>query len=288
MKNASDSRSEAKIAFFGSSKVSIYVLEELVKAGLKPAVIVTTPDKRQGRGMVMTPNIVKTWAREHDIPTIEQEAITPDYDVFIVASYGKILPVDIVNMPRRKTLNVHPSLLPRYRGAAPLPTMMLDDTKNTGVTIMRMDEEMDHGPIVAKKEITVAEWPTYEVFEETMAHEGGKLLAEILPAWIKGDIKEQEQDHSKATFTKKIKKEDALLNMRADQSAADQYINFRKIQAYHEWPQAYFFVEKSDKQIRIKITQASYTDGKLTIEKVIPEGGKEMLFIDFLKGYNLR
>lgn len=272
-----------KIAFFGSSKVSVYVLEELVKAGFIPSVIVTTPDKPQGRGLKLTPNVVKTWATENgvkinddlNIETLRHE----DSDVFIVASYGKILPADIVNMPKRKTLNVHPSLLPLYRGAAPLPTMMLDDTKHTGVTIMRMDEKMDHGPIVAAKEIKVAKWPTYEEFEEVMAREGGRLLAQILPDWVNGKIEEREQDHSRATFTRKIKKEDALLDL-----SADPYLNFRKIQAYHEWPQAYFFAGKNGRQIRVKITKASYSKGALSIEKVIPESGKEMAYKDFLKG----
>src|SRR4051812_951212 len=119
-----------KIGYFGSSKVSIYVLDELKAAGIMPAVIVTTPDKPQGRGMKMTPNVVKTWAQENVIKfydTLDIEGLKKEgCDLFIVASYGKILPAEVVNMPKHKTLNVHPSLLPRYRGAAPLPTTMLD------------------------------------------------------------------------------------------------------------------------------------------------------------------
>lgn len=280
-----------KIGFFGSSKVSIYVLDELKKAGLIPSLIITTPDRPQGRGMKMAPNVVKAWAAENDVRALDPERLDEGFegvlkkeacDFFIVASYGKIMPAGIVDMPKHKTLNVHPSLLPGYRGAAPLPTTMLDDAKETGVTIMRMDEKMDHGPIVAKKEITVAEWPTYEVFEEMMAREGGKLLADCIPAWIAGTIKEIEQDHAKATFTKKIKKEDGLLDL-----AADPYMNFRKIQAYHEWPQAYFFAEKGGKKIRVKVAAASFRGGELQIERVIPEGGREMGFSDFLKGYRM-
>ncbi len=271
-----------KIAFFGSSKVSIYVLDELVKAGFKPDLIVTTPDKPQGRGLKSTPNIVKVWASgyslkvitELDTETLKKE----DCDLFIVASYGKILPKEVVFMPKSGPLNVHPSLLPQYRGAAPLPTTILEDTKNTGVTIMRMDEKMDHGPIVAVKEIAVAEWPTYEEFEEMMAREGGKLLARVLPDWVNGKIREKEQDHARATFTNKIKKEDALIDLKKD-----PYENFRKIQAYHEWPQAYFFANEKDKRIRVKITKAVYSNGRLTIEKVIPEGKKEMFFTEFIK-----
>jgi len=277
-----------KIAFFGSSKVSIYVLDELEKAGFIPTVVVTTPDKPQGRGLKLAPNIVKAWAQDKSIKTYDPAALDVGFektlrdeacDLFIVASYGKIIPESIVFMPKYKTLNVHPSLLPRYRGAAPLPTAMLDDAKDAGVTIMRMDEKMDHGPIVATKGIAVTEWPTYEIFEEMMAREGGRLLAKIIPDWVAGKIAEKEQDHSAATFTEKTEKEDALLNL-----SADPYENFRKIQAYHEWPQAYFFADRNGKQVRVKVIQASFEGGKLIIEKVLPEGGRAMAYGDFLKG----
>ena len=277
-----------KIAFFGSSKVSIYVLDELEKAGFIPTVVVTTPDKPQGRGLKLAPNIVKAWAQDKSIKAYDPAALDVGFektlrdeacDLFIVASYGKIIPESIVFMPKYKTLNVHPSLLPRYRGAAPLPTAMLDDAKDAGVTIMRMDEKMDHGPIVATKGIAVTEWPTYEIFEEMMAREGGRLLAKIIPDWVAGKIAEKEQDHSAATFTEKTEKEDALLNL-----SADPYENFRKIQAYHEWPQAYFFADRNGKQVRVKVIQASFEGGKLIIEKVLPEGGRAMAYGDFLKG----
>jgi methionyl-tRNA formyltransferase len=157
---------------------------------------------------------------------------------------------------------------------------MLEDTKKTGVSIMVLDKEMDHGPIIAQKEITIDEWPTYEDFEENMAKEGAKLFAQILPDWIASKIESQEQDHSKASYTKKIIKEDAEIDLNAD-----PYTNFRKIQAYHEWPEAFFFINHKDKKIRVKITDASYKDGNLIIQKVIPEGGKEMGYEDFLRGY---
>lgn len=278
-----------KFAYFGSSKVSIYVLDELGKAGFVPDIIVTTPDKPQGRGMKMTMNVVKAWAVEKGVKVYDPAKLDPQFaetlrqeacDLFIVASYGKIMPAVFVNMPPKKTLNVHPSILPRYRGAAPLPTSILEDAKKTGVTIMRMDEEMDHGPILAIKEVEIREWPIYEEFEEMMAREGGRLLASILPDWLAGRIEEKEQDHSKATYTKKIRKEDALIDLRAD-----PYGNFRKIQAYHEWPTAYFLAEKNGKELRVKITSARFESGRLIIEKVIPEGKNEMGYADFLSGY---
>jgi methionyl-tRNA formyltransferase len=234
--------------------------------------------------------VVKTWAIENRIPAIDPPKLDnaaadllkkERAEVFIVASYGKIIPNSIILIPTKKVLNIHPSLLPKYRGPSPLPTAILDDEKKTGITIMRIDEQMDHGPVIAQKEVAISEWPTYEQFEEMMAREGAKILAEILPAWVAEQIDEKEQDHSKATYTKKFTKEDGLIDL----SSADQYSNFRKIQAFHEWPQAYFFVDHAGKQIRVKVTEAEFKDGKLEIKKVIPEGKKEMTYEEFRQGY---
>lgn len=280
-------------AFFGSSRLSVIVLDQLFEQGLMPKFVVTTPDKPIGRKQIITPNVVKQWATNKNIPVYNPAKLDQDFakqirdisettevQAFLVASYGKIIPTEIIDIPKNKTLNIHPSLLPQYRGPSPLPTAILEDTKNTGVSIMILDREMDHGPIIAQKEITISEWPTYEDFEESMAEEGAKLFAEILPDWIEGKIAPKEQDHSKASYTKKIIKEDAEIDLNTD-----PYTNFRKIQAYHEWPQAFFFIDHKNKKLRVKITEASYKDGVLIIQKVIPEGGKEMGYEDFLRGY---
>ncbi len=278
-----------KFIYFGSSAFSVLILNELEKAGFLPTSIVTTPDKPQGRKMVISPTPVKTWGLGKNIPVHTPDKLDDDFmeflkeqsaDVYIVASYGKIIPDKIINIPPKKTLNVHPSLLPKYRGPSPLQSAMIDDVKNTGVTIMRIDEQMDHGPLVAQRDVPVAEWPPYEEFEELMALEGGKLLAEILPDWVSGKIKEKEQDHEAATYTEKINKEDACLDF-----DDDDYLNFRKVQAYSRWPIAYFYIRHQGKEIRVKITQASYKNNRLNIEKVIPEGGKEISSEDFYRGY---
>jgi methionyl-tRNA formyltransferase len=282
-------------AFFGSSRFSVIVLDELAVAGFLPALVVTTPDKPQGRGLKLQPTPVKEWAIARKIPVLDPAKLDAEFaktlepgswklELFIVASYGKIIPGAIISLPKHGSLNIHPSLLPKYRGASPLQSAMLDDQKQTGVTIIRMDEKMDHGPIVAQKETPITEWPIYEEFEKLMAVEGARLLASILPGWIFDTVKAHEQDHAAATFTKKISKEDALLVYSAEKGIlGDQYLAFRKIQAYHEWPGAYFFIERGGKQMRIKITAASYRDGKLMIERVIPEGKKEMAWADASK-----
>lgn len=272
--------------------MSTVVLDEFEKLGLIPALIVTTPDKPQGRKLVLTPNVVKTWALAHQIPVISpakldaaaiEEIRKVPADVFIVASYGKIMPESLIEIPRGKTLNIHPSLLPTYRGASPLQSAMLNDDKKTGVSIMRIDKEMDHGPIVGQKEITMNEWPTYDDFEEFMAREGARLTASVLPGWLAGTITAEEQNHAVATYTTKFKKEDALIDL-----TGDAYANFRKIQAFHTRPQAYFMISKNGAPLRIKVTAASFKNDKLTLEKVIPEGGKEMSYADFQSGYLAR
>jgi methionyl-tRNA formyltransferase len=302
--------------FFGSAEMSVHVLDEMEKAGFTPALIVTTPDKPKGRTLALTPTPVKVWGHAHQIPVLEPAKLDQHFidllqkrtaDLFVVAAYGKIIPQAVLDIPPHQTLNIHPSLLPRYRGAAPLQSAMLDDMKNTGVTVMRIDALMDHGPIVAQKKITVEEWPTYEIFEEMMAREGARLIATVMPDWVSGKIKEREQDHSQATFTRKFTKEDGLIDVRkifpvttagsVDASAAnpaEQYDIFRKIQAFHVWPTVYFFVEKKNtagaaagnitRKIRVKITDAEWRDSQLVIKKVIPEGKAETDVALFMRG----
>jgi methionyl-tRNA formyltransferase len=160
--------------------------------------------------------------------------------------------------------------------SCPIETSILEDKKDTGVTIIRMDSEMDHGPIVAVKNISIDNWPIdRDRLGKILVKEGAELISQILPDWIDGKIKEIDQDHSKATYTKKIEKEDGLIDLNDD-----PYKNLLKINAYHIWPSAYFFIEKDGKKIRVKITKASLKDGKLNIEKVIPEGKKEMNYSD--------
>jgi len=289
-------------AFFGSSDFSIHVLDALEAQGLEPKVVITTPNKPKGRGLALAPTAVKVWAQKKGIPVLDPAKLDLDFieglkkyacEVSVVASYGKMIPEAAIGLPTRGTLNVHPSFLPKYRGASPIQGAMLDDAKDTGVTIIELDKEMDHGPIVATENVRFDEWPSYEDVEKRLGDVGGRLLAKILPEWIKGTLQGAAQDHAQATFTKKITKEDGLLDtsdVRPDAPADRAYLAFRKIQAYHAWPGAYFFIEKIDpttheiKKTRVKINRASWHDGKLDIERVTPEGKREMLYKDFLRG----
>ena len=280
-----------KYVFFGTGSIAVGVLEELSAARLVPTCIVTAPDKLVGRGKKLTPPPVKTWADTHTIPTIQPEKLDSQYlknlraveaDVFVVADYGKILPKELLNISEHGTLNVHPSLLPRLRGPSPIRSAILNDDKKIGVTIMLMDEEVDHGPIVAQRSISPPQkWPPRgRDLDALLAREGGKLLAEILPAWLRGDITPQKQNHDLATYSEKIKKEDGLIYL-----AGDPYKNLLRVRAYDGWPGAYILVKKVDKKIRVRITDAHIDgSGSFVIDRVIPEGKKEMLYEEFLRG----
>ncbi len=279
-----------KFGFFGSSSFSIAVLNELEKHKILPTVIITTPDKPKGRNLIMTPSDTKVWGDTRQIPVLCPEKLSdPDFqktlkeyncEVFIVASYGKIIPESILYMPKEKTLNIHPSLLPAYRGASPIQSMILADETSIGVSIMELDKEMDHGPIVIKQEVLPVSWPLYEEQAELLlATEGGKILAELLPQWLNKQMPTTPQEHSKATYTKKFTKEDGLLDL-----SNNPRTNYLKILAFHRSPKAYFFDEYNGQQIRVIVTSARFENQNLVIEKVIPEGKKEMLYTDYLRG----
>ena len=282
-----------KIAFFGTPKFAVTILNELKSAGIMPALIVTAPDKPQGRGLVMTPTPVKVWAQENGVEIIQpatlrdeaqiSELLKTNWDLFIVTAYGRIIPENILEIPKHKTLNVHPSLLPKLRGASPIESSILNNDQEVGVTIMRLDKEMDHGPIIAQEKISseaLGDWPvTATMLENISAKVGGALLAKIIPDWTAGKITEQEQDHAKATFCKKINKADGLIDL-----SADPYTNYLKICAYSDWPGTYFFKEHGQKKIRVSIKRAVYKNDQLIIESVVPEGKTEMPYLDFLRG----
>ena len=280
-----------KIGFFGTPEYSVMTLEKLHQAGYEISFVVTMPDRPQGRKMVITPPPAKVWATEHNIPVYQPEKLRDpafaetlrkhDCDVFVVIAYGKIIPDAILNIPKAKSINIHASLLPKLRGSCPIETAILNNEKVTGVTIMRMDAGMDHGPIIVQKEVIVEPWPpTADVLGKKIVEAGSELLVSMLPDWVNGKLSEIEQDHSLATYTKMIEKEDGLINL-----SDDPYKNYLKIQAYNGWPSAFFFInskDKGSKKIRVKITQAKYENGVLTIEKVIPEGRNEINYSDLV------
>ncbi len=308
--------SKPSFVFFGTPALSVTILDQLEMAGYVPSLIITREDKPAGRKLILTPPPTKVWAEKRNIPVIQPKSLKTEtiveeilayakplatdpsikgFDLFIVAAYGRIIPQNVLDIPRLGSLNVHPSLLPRLRGPSPIESAILTEEK-TGVSIMVLDADMDHGPILVQETLSVPEdismWPPYaDELESVLAQRGGALLATVLPKYLSGELKGVEQDHSALTICQKIKKEDALLDL-----SADPDLNVRKVRAYSVWPRAYFFTASKDsengkdgKETRIIVTRArTEKEGEKTkfiIEKVIPEGKKEMSYADFQKGH---
>ena len=227
--------------------------------------------------MGFSPMLIVSSAKE-PLPMSELEKL--DADLFVVASFGKILPKELIEMPKYKTLNVHPSLLPTLRGPAPIQGTILG-RGNPGVTIIRMDEKMDHGPILAQARVVISPWPDhYHTVEEKLGRAGGRLLGMLLPKWTDDKIPEKPQDDQAASVIKFIKKEDGLLNL---SDSAEE--NLKKVLAYSTWPGAYMqFRNKRGEDVRVVVKDAVVKDGQFSPTRVIPAGKREMDWQDFLRG----
>lgn len=284
-------------AFFGTGPLAESVIAALMRHSYTPSVIVTKPDAYVGRDHTLTAPSIKTWATLKNIPVMQPEKLDDAFfeslqktkcDFFIVASYGKIIPERILGLAAHGTLNVHPSLLPLYRGPSPIESALLDGTTSLGITIMKLDKEMDHGPILVQKSIDVRLEDTAGTLEIRAGMEGGELLSQILPHYLDGTHIPKEQNHERATFCKKIYKEQGLISL-SDSSES----LLHKWQALTPWPGVFFLLKKDDREIRVKVTSVSLhniqNDLPLMdcILTVIPEGKKEMQFTDFRRGYSL-
>jgi len=207
--------------------------------------VITAPDKPVGRKQVLSSSPVKKWALEGNFEVLEPDKIRkPEWvakirelapDLIILCAYGQIIPKEILDIPKYKALNIHPSLLPKYRGASPIQSVILNGDKETGVSLMIMDAEMDHGPIIAKLKIKSQKSKiTYTELSKELSDLGAELLIKTLPDYADGKIKPQEQDHSQATFCKLIKKEDGKIDWNKSAEEIE-----RQIRAYQEWPESY-------------------------------------------------
>lgn len=299
-----------RFVFFGTPEFSTIILENLIAAGYMPAAVVTNPDEPAGRKHILTAPAVKMSAFKFNIPVLQPQKFRGNLEFLekfknlkselaIVAAYGKILPKEVLDIPSRGFINVHPSLLPKYRGASPIQYAILNDDKKTGVTIMKIDEEMDHGPILANSLWPIAYGDTYKSLSEKLAELGTEILIKTIPDYISGKIKPVEQDHSQATYTKIIKKEDGKIDW--SKSAAETE---RMARAYYPWPMAWttwngkilkiIEAEISKNFNDYKIKEIFFKNGKLgvkcgkdalIIKKLQLEGGRVLSPQEFLNGH---
>ncbi|MDQ5949918.1 MAG: methionyl-tRNA formyltransferase, partial [Patescibacteria group bacterium] len=178
-----------KFVFFGTPDISVDVLDQLKSFDIIPSLIVTQPDRAQGRGLEITPPPVKVWAMKNQIPylqpqklkEIEEDLEKVGADWYLVVAYGKILPNWLLSIPGRRVLNIHPSLLPLYRGPSPIESALLHGDTITGVSLMILDEEMDHGPLLGQADLEVSDSTTKKELYEKLSSLGAVLVRDYVP-----------------------------------------------------------------------------------------------------------
>lgn len=274
-------------AFFGTPALTTVLLDALKAASLLPTLIITTPDKPQGRKLVITPTPVKLWAIANDVPYLQPEKLdeafiqslaNKNFDLFVVVAFGKILPERLLNLPKSGTINVHYSLLPKYRGATPVESAILQGESETGICIQKMQWKLDTGPILKMETFAILPSMTAPELRDKLNERASLLLPEVIIKHVHGEIIPIPQDDSLATNCSKIEKEDGLIDL-----FEDPFENDRKFRAYFGWPGSYFFIRDKDKDIRVIIKDAILDNGKFIIKRVVPEGKKEMDYQTFLK-----
>ena len=264
-----------KSVFFGTPEISVHFLEKLKKNDFLFDLIITNPDRPTGRKKILTPSAVKIWAKENNIEILSPENLNGEilgklknYNLFFVLAYGKILKKELLDLPEMGVWNLHPSLLPKYRGPSPIMSAILDDQKKTGISLMLLDEKMDHGPILSQQRVTVQEWKKNFEMEKEFSEIGAEMFLKTLKKFQGDEIFPKEQNHDEATFCKKYEKSDMELEFPFSKDNARK--NFLK---YIAFPKP-FFVKENKRYI---LTSGIWNPDKkeFEIKKVIPEGKKE-------------
>ncbi|HYM15002.1 MAG TPA: methionyl-tRNA formyltransferase [Dehalococcoidia bacterium] len=234
-----------RVVFLGSPDFALPALRALIERGHEIVGVYTQPDRPVGRGRRTAPPPVKALALEHGLRVLQPHSISsPDAvaelralapDVAVIAAYGQILRQRVLDVPPMGVLNVHASLLPRWRGAAPIPAAILAGDAATGATIMWVRLALDAGPMLARAEVPISSDDTTATLTARIAEAGARLLVEVLPKWAAGDIEAEEQDEALVTYAPQIKKADALIDWERDTAETV----CRKVRAYNPWPVAY-------------------------------------------------
>lgn len=289
-----------KIVFFGTENYSLAVLKKLVEAGIPIAYVVTKPDTRRGRGHKLIEPPVKIYAKKHNIPVLQPNKVSEIIDVItplkpavgILVAYGKIIPQSVIDIFSPGIINVHPSLLPAYRGPSPIEAAMTNLDDETGVSIMQLNAAMDAGPIYAQSRMPLTGKETKQELYDTLFSEGSRLLISALPGIISGELQPKPQDDNIATYCHLLSKNDSYINpdnMTADQADAH-------VRAYLGFPRSRLIVKGRD--IIITKTHVDKTpqspldaccsDGLwLIIDELVAPSGKTMPIDAYLRGYPL-
>lgn len=264
-----------RFCYFGTPAVAAATLERLLAAGFTPALVITAPDAPKGRGLALTPSPTRIVAEAHGIPVATPEALDETAlahirgyacDLAVVVAYGKLFPQTLIDAFPMGAINVHYSLLPRWRGASPLEAALLAGDAETGVTIQQMALSMDAGDVLAQEATPVGLAETARELRPRLIDMGARMLIELLPRLAGGDVRPMPQKDGGATRARKFSKVDGELDL-----AAPAEENWRKYRAYADTIGTYFFKNGT----RYKITEAALKDGAFVVERVIPEGKME-------------
>ncbi len=284
-----------RIIYMGTPHFAVPALEALIKnsapgalvpEGLEVVTVITRPDKPAGRGREIVFSPVKQTALAHGIPVwqpgsfkkAENSAALADYhaDLYIVAAFGQILPQKVLDQPRHGTLNIHASLLPRYRGPDPIAEAIVQGDRETGVSIMLLDAGIDTGPVLLRKSMPLTGEETTGTLTVQLAELGAEALVATIPLWIAGKIAPQSQDGEKATHTRLLQKEDGQITW-----SLPATVLARKVRAYQPWPAA--FTHWRGKVMKIIAVQALSVELAATVQpgtvSVQEEAGHKVLAI---------
>ena len=298
------------IMFMGTPEISATCLQKLLDDGHKVTSVVTREDKPRGRKMVMTPTVVKSLAIENGIPVFTPQTLrSEDFEkllskyspeLIVVVAYGKILPKNVIDFPKYGCINLHVSLLPKYRGAAPMQRAIMEGERETGVTVMYMDEGLDTGDIIAVEKFSISDTDDFEAIHDRSALVGSALLSKTIFSMEKGEIKREKQDDSLATYAKKVEREDCKLDFTLSAKKLDFIIR-----GVTPIPGAFAFhngkmlkinkatpINKNGEAGRVLALdekgEGSFTvgcgEGSLLVTSVIPEGKGKMSAGDFIRG----
>lgn len=309
-----------KFSFWGNAEFSALVLKTLAEKKILPEVVVTTAPKPLGRKEIITPNLVEILARQYNLDVLYGDDLKAadfliklkerECQTGVVASFGKILPKEVLKVHPFGLLNIHPSLLPKYRGPSPIQTVLLNGEKETGVSLFIIDEFIDHGPIIAQSSLEIQYEDDYETLLHRLAELGAKLVANFLPLYLEGKVVLKPQDETQVSLTKKFTFNDGKIDWNSN-----VFNVYNKIRALFREPGVYSFFIHNNQQKMLKIYKAfpftppsdfswakqnifpgktfnfqrrliiACLDGFLELLLVQPEGKIIMKASDFLNGY---
>ncbi len=293
----------------GTPAFSVPTLKAVHRAGHEIVAVCTAPDRRAGRGRRPRASAVKEAATRLGLPILQPKGIRrPDLleqiagrepDAIVVVSYGLILPAELLHLPRLGSLNLHPSLLPRHRGATPIPAAILAGDQTTGVTVIFMNERVDAGDILGQRTVPIDSDDTSDSLGRRLAVIGAELVIDVLDRHVRGEISPHRQDETEATFTRRLQKSDGLI----DWNQTAERIG-RMVRAFHSWPGAFSsWRGKSIKLVNVKAMESSGLEpgevaigpesntlligtghGQLAVQRLQLEGRREMSAADFVRG----